>query len=146
MNITEKAAYIQGLAEGLGLGNETKEEKVISQLLSLVSDMAEQITVLTAEAQELRDYIEEIDQDLGQVEEDLYVTDGEEDTFEDEDDEDYEADGTYYEVECPNCGEKVCFDDSLTVEELICPACGEKITDVELCDGDCDCCEGCENE
>ena len=71
MNINEKAAYIKGLADGLGLADETKEAKVITELLSLVSDMAEQITVLTAETQELRDYIEELDEDLGQVEEDL---------------------------------------------------------------------------
>lgn len=143
MNINEKAAYLKGLAEGLGLSADTKEGKVICELLALVSDMAEEITVLANETQELRDYIEEIDEDLGQVEEDLYVTDAEQDE-EYDDDEDYETDGAYYEVECPNCAEKVCFDDSLTVEELICPACGEKISDVELCDGECDGCEGCE--
>ena len=145
MNINEKAAYIKGLADGLGLADETKEAKVITELLTLVSDMAEQITVLTAETQELRDYIEELDEDLGQVEEDLYVTDSEEE--EDyEDEEEYEDDATYYEVECPNCHEKVCFDDSLTVEELICPACRQKITDIELCDGECDGCDGCQEE
>ena len=145
MNINEKAAYIKGLADGLGLADETKEAKVITELLALVSDMAEQITVLTAETQELRDYIEELDEDLGQVEEDLYVTDSEEE--EDyEDEEEYEDDATYYEVECPNCHEKVCFDDSLTVEELICPACRQKITDIELCDGECDGCDGCQEE
>ena len=145
MNINEKAAYIKGLADGLGLADETKEAKVITELLTLVSDMAEQITVLTAETQELRDYIEELDEDLGQVEEDLYVTDSEEE--EDyEDEEEYEDDATYYEVECPNCHEKVCFDDSLTVEELVCPACRQKITDIELCDGECDGCDGCQEE
>ena len=145
MNINEKAAYIKGLAEGLGLSGETKEGRVIGELLALVSDMAEEITVLAAETQQLRDYIEELDEDLGQVEEDLYVTDVDEDEeLEDDEDFEYENDGTYYEVECPSCGEKVCFDDSLTVEELICPACGEKISDIELCDGECDGCEGCE--
>ena len=65
----------------------------------------------------------------------------EEDDDEDDDfDLDDEDDG-YYEIECPSCGEIVCFDESLDPEELTCPACGEKISDVELCDGDCESCD-----
>ena len=44
----------------------------------------------------------------------------------DEDLEDYDSDDTYYEVECPSCGETICFDGSIDPEELMCPACGEK--------------------
>ncbi|MBQ7333579.1 MAG: zinc ribbon domain-containing protein, partial [Clostridia bacterium] len=100
---------------------------------------------------ELREYIEEIDEDLGLVEEDLYVNDGEEEDYDDlNDDEDYEYDddSNYYELECPACGEVICFDDSLDPESLVCPACGEKINDVELCDGECESCDNkiCDEE
>ena len=49
--------------------------------------------------------------------------------------------GDFY---CPACGEVICFDSSCDPEELICPACGEEFDAV--CDGECDCCEGCDAE
>jgi DNA-directed RNA polymerase subunit RPC12/RpoP len=139
MNITERAAYIKGLAEGLGVNGETKEGKIIVEMLTLIGDMADKIEALDAECTELREYVEELDEDLGQVEEDFYVDDDEEDD-EDEDvcDED---DSGYYELVCPSCGETICFDDSLDTDELVCPACGERVTDIEICDGNCDACD-----
>ena len=56
MELKENAAYIKGLAEGLGIDNESKEGKVISALLELVSDMADKIEVLEAECEELREH------------------------------------------------------------------------------------------
>ena len=138
MNITERAAYIKGLAEGLGVDASTKEGKIIGEMLTLLSDMADKIEALDAECGELREYAEELDEDLGAVEEDLYVSD-------DEDDEEYDGeddeDGEYYELVCPSCGEIICFDESLDTDELVCPACGEKVTDIEICDGNCDGCD-----
>lgn len=138
MNITERAAYIKGLAEGLGIDASTKEGKVIGEMLTLLGDMADKIEALDAECSELREYAEELDEDLGAVEEDLYVSEDDED--EDDEDED-EDDGEYYELVCPSCGEIICFDESLDTDELVCPACGEKVTDIEICDGNCDACD-----
>ena len=56
--------------------------------------------------------------------------------------EEYDGDdSTYYELDCPSCGETICFDDSLDPDSIVCPACGEKISDVELCDGECENCD-----
>ena len=55
-------------------------------------------------------------------------------------DDDFECDGNcdccdedcelneedYFEVECPSCGDTICFDSTIDPEELVCPACGEK--------------------
>jgi hypothetical protein len=131
MTLNEKASYIKGLCDGMELDTASKEGKVIAALLDLVSDMAIAIEELEAETEELRDYIEEIDEDLGDVEELL---------CEEEDEDDFECDGDccncdadcdmdddeYFEVECPSCGEIICFDESIDPEELACPACGEK--------------------
>ena len=59
----------------------------------------------------------------------------------DEDYEDY-TDEEYYEVECPTCGEKICFTAEIDLDNFMCPACGNKIDDIELID-DCEECEGC---
>ena len=127
MNINERAAYLKGLFDGYELDTSKKEVKVLSEALDLIFAMTEKISELEADNAELREYIEEIDEDLGAIEEEFYFVDEDED--EDyEDDEDYEGEEeTYYEIECPSCGEIVCFDDSLDTDELICPACGEKM-------------------
>ena len=137
MGITEKAAYLKGLFDGYEIDATAKEGKIISELLTLVADMADEISALKADNRELHEYVEELDHDLGEVEEEVYFADDYDDEDEYEDDEDSE----YYEIVCPSCGEVVCFDDTLEEDELICPACGEKIGDIELCDGDCSSCD-----
>ena len=138
MNLTEKAAYIKGLAEGLELDKESKEGKIIAALLELTGEMAQELA-------SVRKDIDEIDDDLESVEN--FIS-GEDDDEEDEDSEDAEDDDDdlfddedcdgdcegchgcdgeeYYEIVCPSCGETVCFDQELDPENLVCPACGEK--------------------
>lgn len=146
MTLSEKAAYIQGLAEGLSLDESTKEGKLLAALIDLVGEMADAIGEIDEDLDTLNDYIEEIDEDLGYVEEYLY----------DDEDDDFECDGDcdccdedcdlededFFEVECPSCGETICFDGSIDPEELACPACGEKFEciiaqeDLEALDGE----------
>ena len=131
MTLNERAAYIKGLAEGLEIDAKTKEGKIIAALLELACEMAEAITDIEEDIEYLNDYIEEIDEDLGEVEECLCEDDCDCDCDcdccdEDEDDEYESEDGDYFEIECPSCGETVCFDESIDPEDLICPACGEK--------------------
>ena len=150
MGISEHASYIKGLFEGFELDKTSKEGRIISELITLVCDMSDKINALEADNKELHEYVEELDHDLGEVEEEVYFYDDEDyedyDDLNDFDDEEYdeELDG-YYEVECPSCGDIVCFDESIDLEDLVCPACGEKIGDVEICDGNCaECDEDCE--
>jgi ribosomal protein S27E len=145
MGITEKAAYIKGLFEGYEIDAAKKEGKIISEMLTLIADMADEISALKADNRDLHEYVEELDHDLGELEEEIYF--GEE-YDEEEDYEDYdEEDSDYYEIECPSCGEIVCFDDSLEEDELVCPACGELVTGIEICDGDCsNCSADCDAE
>ena len=146
MGITEKAAYLNGLCDGYEIDKNSKEGKIISEMLVLMAEMADKIAALEADNQEMYEYIEELDHDLGAVEEELYF-DEDYDDYDDlcDEDEDYECeDCEYYELECPSCGEVICFDDSLEMDEIACPACGEKITDIEICDGNCDECDDTE--
>ena len=140
MTLTEKAAYIKGLAEGLGLDAEKPETKIINELLALTQDMARTIADLEEDVEYLNDYIEEIDEDLGALEEDVYCDDDWDDCdccdccdCEDDDcdccDCDCDCDCECFEIECPACGETVCFDSTIDPEDLACPACGAKIND-----------------
>ena len=145
MGITEKAAYIKGLFEGYEIDAAKKEGKIISEMLTLIADMADEISALKADNRDLHEYVEELDHDLGELEEEIYFG---EDYDEEEDYDDYdEEDSDYYEIECPSCGEIVCFDNSLEEDELVCPACGELVTGIEICDGDCsNCSADCDAE
>ncbi len=149
MNITERSAYLKGLADGLEYDKTTKEGKIIAALLELVDEMAkdiaglaEDIEAVDEELEYLNDYVEELDDDLQAVEDYLDEELEDEDFDDDEydDDEEYEecdgdcascdgcdcADEDYFEIVCPSCGETVCFDSELDPENLLCPACGEK--------------------
>ena len=129
MNINKESAYLRGLLEGYELDSNKKETKLFTKMLELIDAMADHITALEADNAELREYVEELDHDLGEVEEEVYFVD---------EDEDYdEEDDGFIEVECPACGEMVCFDADIDPENLVCPACGEEIKGIELCDGDC---------
>ena len=83
MKLGEKSAYLQGLAQGLNLDQTKPEGKVIGELLTLVSDMSNAIEALEQECSRLQDYIEEIDADLGDVEE-LLCDEDEEDAFDED--------------------------------------------------------------
>lgn len=142
MRITENAAYLKGLAEGLELDTATKEGKIICKMLDVIEQMATRITALEDENDELYSYIEEMGADIVALEDDLY---GEDDEAEYEDlddllaeDEDSDDDEEYYELECPSCGEKICFAGDIDIENLACPACGELVGDIEFCDENCD--------
>ena len=124
MTITERAAYIKGLAEGLGIDESTKEGKVIKALIDAFDDMALTVSDLEAELDELTEQVETIDEDLGSLEEDYYDLDDECDCDECGA-EDFE-DGDIYEVCCPTGGDIVCIDSDMLEEgQTTCPNCGE---------------------
>ena len=131
MELTNKAMYIKGLADGLGLDAASKEGKVIAALLELVNEMAGTIEEMQSKMRDLEDYVEELDEDLGDVEE-VLVGDGDEDEDDDE----------YFEVVCPSCGDVINFDSSIDPENLRCPNCGQKFEcivdedDLHALDGD----------
>lgn len=122
MTLNEKAVYLRGLADGLDYDKTTPEGKLIAALIDLAGDMAKAISEIEEDLDYLSDYIEEIDEDLGGVEEDIYGLDNE-----DEYDEDDECECECFEIECPNCGETICFDCEDDPEDLACPSCGEKL-------------------
>ena len=126
MTITEKIANLKGFLEGVQLDESKTETKVIAKIVDILEDMALEIEEMEEQVDTLNEYAEELDQDLGAVEE--YVFDDECDCC-DDDDCDYCdcCDEDFFEVDCPKCGEVICLDEDFDADEVICPACNETI-------------------
>ena len=124
--ISEKVAYLQGLAEGLGISDATPEGKMIGKIMEVLEDISDALLELQDEQAELDDYISDIDDDLSVVEEELF---GEDDCCCCDDEEDMDDDD-FLEIECPKCNEIIYFDqNALASGELICPVCNQSIFD-----------------
>ena len=122
MTISEKVAYLKGLAEGLNLDTEkSKEGKLISVMIGILEEIGLSLEDLEENALALGEEIDVLSDDLADVEEIVYDEDEE---YED-DEEDYDDD--WFEVECPNCEEPLIVDDeALTEGEIQCPNCGTR--------------------
>ena len=126
MTISEKVAYLKGLAEGLNIDTEkSKEGKLISIMTDILQDIALELEDLQTEQEELVEEIDAVSDDLSDVESLLFDEEDEDEEYEDED-EDEEED--CYASVCPNCGDEIYFDDSvLESGEVVCPGCGTKL-------------------
>ena len=129
MTITEKTAYLKGLADGLGVDPQSKEGKLWSALNDLLCDIAHELENLhetdRGQAQALDGLADEVSllEDIcdGMDERDYEKID-------DEDDEDLSYDGVVYDATCPVCGEEISFDeDTLEKGSIQCPKCGETL-------------------
>lgn len=148
MKNTEKIAYIKGMMDGMNFEADSPEKKLISSIVDALESIAESLEALESDTEYLSDYIEEVDQDLGDIEEEVFGyedddyedDDYEDDDYDDNEDED-EDDEDYYEVvDCPNCGKKIVLEEvDLECGRVTCPSCE---TEFEI-ETDCDGCEGC---
>ena len=147
MNLTEKMAYLKGLADGMKLDESKDEVKLIKKLIEAVSEVAETLEEVQDYADELADQIDAVDEDLAELEEDFYEDECDccDDDCDCDDCDDYidDEDELYYEVTCDNCGETICVtEDVLLCGEINCPKCDELLefdfSDLVDCE-DCDC-------
>ena len=146
MTISEKAAYLKGLMDGLKLDTEEPEGKMIAAIVELLGDVTKKLTDVEDTTIAISDELDEIEEDLDAIED--FILDEEDEDWDDEDyddeydDDDYDVDeddfdddgfdygdedSTIYEVECV-CGEIIDFDEE-TLEQgsMICPNCGETL-------------------
>ncbi len=131
MTISEKVAYLKGLAEGLNLDTEkSKEGKLISVMIGILEDLAMSVEDLEENTVDLGEEIDVLSDDLADVEDEVF---GEEDEDGDEDDlENYDDD--WFEVECPTCGADIVVDEEALADgEVECPGCGTRYA-MELTD------------
>ena len=140
MTISEKAAYLKGLMDGLNLDTEKAEGKMIAAMVDLLGDVTKRITDIEETTIAISDELDEIEEDLDAIED--YILDEEDDEFDFDDDDDFEDydddedfedegfdfgddDSIIYEVKCA-CGNVINFDEeTLESGSIVCDKCGE---------------------
>ena len=125
MNLVEKAAYLKGLADGLGMDAQSKEGRLWAALNDLLSDMAHEMEDLRDADRRMDDELTDLAGELAYLEE--LGCDPEKFSGDDgEDDDELAYDGVVYDATCPVCGEEISFDEqTLESGSIRCPQCGE---------------------
>ncbi|HIY07656.1 MAG TPA: zinc-ribbon domain-containing protein [Candidatus Evtepia faecigallinarum] len=132
MTISEKVAYLKGLADGLELDKESsKEGKLLGKIIDILEDLGFAVEDLEVEVEAIADEMDTMAEDLSDVESLVF------DEWEDEDCEDCGScccasaldDDDFFEIACPSCGEDIVIDESvLDIGEVTCPNCGDKFS------------------
>ena len=92
----EKISYLRGLADGLDVKADTREGKLFNALLEVIEEIADGMSDIVEEQDELNEYLDLLDEDL--------TTDDDDYDYDydfDDDDEYYDED---FEDECCGCG------------------------------------------
>ncbi len=114
MEVKERIAYVRGLLEGSeSLEKDPAAKSAWEQLLLVCDELADSVSELHTLQHEIEEYVEGMDSDLAELEEEVYG--------EGKGDE-------YVRTECPACGEDVWFEQEYLYDddvEIACPDCGE---------------------
>ncbi len=111
-DLNERVSYLQGLIEGLKISEETNEGKAIKVMADIIEEMAYVISDVLVGQDEIEEYVNCIDDDLADLEEEIYT-------------------GEYVDVYCPECGAALEIEPTILIEpdtEIICSECGEVFT------------------
>ena len=136
-DLSNKTAYLKGLAEGMKLAQKSDEGSVISKLIEVMESMAEEIEDISLFCDDIDgelDVIRESVTDIGMSVDELYEMNENIRDFSDEPDDDdlfdpYDDNDDLFEIHCPECGEDVIVDYDMLDEEnnIICPNCQHEI-------------------
>jgi len=140
MKLIEKMSYLKGLMDGLDIDCSTKEGRILSQMSEVLEEVVLYIDDLQSQVDELTELCDNLDEDLGEVETELFGDDdfscGDCECFDDEDDvDDFDDDDDYefdedddelYEITCPTCGDTILLNEDMIEEgSMNCPNCDE---------------------
>ncbi|MDR7856137.1 CD1247 N-terminal domain-containing protein [Tissierella sp.] len=102
--LMQKVSYLKGLADGLGVDESTKEGKLLLHIVDILEEFADVLDETIDNQVELEEYVNFIDEDLADVEDELYGTD---DDYDDDDDFDFDDFDDCCDDEdcCCHCGD-----------------------------------------
>lgn len=93
--ILEKVSYLKGLTDGLKINDKSEEGKVITEMIAVLQEMAEELDDIQAFHDIMDEQLEAVDEDLADLEDYVYELDYDDYDDYDDDDSDYEDD--YYD-------------------------------------------------
>ncbi|MBQ7681434.1 MAG: hypothetical protein IJT31_04395, partial [Oscillibacter sp.] len=67
MSIGEQVAYLKGLAEGMELGKDKKEGKLLSEIIDILGGVADELEALREEQEALSETLDAVSDDLADV-------------------------------------------------------------------------------
>ena len=127
MEISEKVAYLKGLAEGMELDTEKKEGKLLAAIIDVLDDIALELQDREDEQAELSEGLDAVSDVLEDVE-DIVFDDYDEDDDDEYEEDELDEDEDCFATTCPTCEETIYIDESILDEgEVVCPNCGEKL-------------------
>ena len=113
--ISERVAYLKGLAKGLKIDESTPSGELMLAIIDVLDEMASEIDATIEAQDEIFDMLEPEDDE---------ICDGECEGC------DGCSEIDYFEVQCENCGNMIYLDEDLLAneDEFECPVCKEKIS------------------
>lgn len=120
--IREKIAYLRGMVDGDSSLEDSRNGFLFGKILQILEELAREVDNLKLAQDELDEYLQEVDFDLAYLEDEFFSDEYDDEL--DEWEEDYE--GSLAEVECPDCGDLVTFDEDFLFDEGVqirCPRC-----------------------
>ena len=138
MSAREKIAYLKGLIDGQNLTADSPDKaKFYTALVDALDSLVVAIEDHEEVHEELNAYLEQLDEDVSDLEDEIDALCEDEDDdecchhhhYDDDDEEDYEDfdEEEYESVTCPNCNNDFYFEPAMYDEEedLVCPHCGK---------------------
>lgn len=118
-SIISKVSYLSGLVDGLAIDKNTKEGKVLIEVVNVLKDMAQEIAEISDSQKNMEEYIDAIDEDLSELQDGIC---DEYEPYEDEGD-------NFIQLKCPECNDDVYIDKDLLGQrdEITCPNCHNKM-------------------
>ena len=116
MTVSEKVAYLKGLAKGMELEKlDSKEAKLIGEIIDVLEDVSLAIVDIEDNARTLGEEIDVLSDDLADVEEVVFGEEKED-----------ECCDCQYSIKCPNCEKSL--KDMKDIDN--CPYCGFELTHI----------------
>lgn len=119
-SIISKVSYLSGLVDGLSIDENTKEGKVLIEIVNVLKDMAQEMLQVSEAQKDIQESIDDLDEDISDLQDYFY-------------DSDYELchdeGNNFIQIECPSCGDTIYIDKDIVnqEEEISCPSCHNKM-------------------
>ena len=96
MTTLEKVAHLKGVMEGMEFDTTTKEGKLLSLIVDILDGISTEVEEIEDDLDTLFDFADELDEDLGALESDVYGCD-------EDDEDDYDEDFYADDEDMPDC-------------------------------------------